>query len=319
MTARRTRGFTLLETMVALAILALSLMAIFRLNSGAISMHAYSKKLTVASLLARSKMTDLEQELYDKGFNNDDEEKTGDFSDEGWSSFKWRAKIIAPRTDGVSPDQILGAIFNIPMGSGSSQGPLGAISALFGGSGSGTTPAAGTTPPSGGPLPPGAQPQGGLGPMAGLIQTQFTQMVDQITKAVREVHLTVTWRDGKQLESIDLVTHVVSFGPGGDRNGNLQVAAATAAANNTMVNARTGAPVPNPRPGPNGLIDPATGDPVITLEQWQQQHPGSPFGGPGGPGLPGGPGGAGGGLLGPGGIFGGNPNAVPIPRPRRPQ
>src|SRR5262245_51910813 len=107
MRASRAIGFTLLETMVALAILALSLMAIFRLNSGAVSMHAYSKKLTVASLLARSKMTDLEQELYDKGFNNDDEEKTGDFSDEGWSSFKWRAKIIAPRTDGVSPGQII--------------------------------------------------------------------------------------------------------------------------------------------------------------------------------------------------------------------
>lgn len=278
MTGRRALGFTLLETMVALAILALSLMAIFNLNSGAISMHAYSKKLTVASLLARSKMTDLEQELYDKGFNNDDEEKTGDFSDEGWSSFKWRAKIIAPRTDGVSPDQIIGAIFNLPIGSGSSQGPLGAISELFGGSKSGTSPSAGT--PAGGPLPPGAQTQGGLGPMAGLIQTQFTQMVDQITKTVREVHLTVTWRDGKRLESIDLVTHVVSFGPGGDRNGNLQAAAATAAANNTMVNARTCVPVPNPRPGPTGLIDPATGDPVVPLSQCQ--------GGAGGP-LGGGP------------------------------
>src|SRR5712692_5878851 len=105
-------GFTLLEVIVSMAILGLALMAIFDLNAGAVAMHAYTKKLTVASLLARSKMIDIEQDLYDKGFNNDDEEKSGDFSDEGWSSFKWRAKILAPRTQGVSPEQLIGAIFN---------------------------------------------------------------------------------------------------------------------------------------------------------------------------------------------------------------
>jgi general secretion pathway protein I len=268
MTARRALGFTLLETMVALAILALSLVAIFNLNSGAISMHAYSKKLTVASLLARSKMTDLEQELYDKGFSNDDDEKSGDFSDEGWSSFKWRAKIIAPRTQGVSPDQILGAIFNLPIGSGSSQDPMGALGKLFGGSS--TAAGASITPPGSGSLPPGAQPQSGLGAMGGLLQTQFTQMVDQITKAVREVNLTVTWKDGKQVESMDVVTHVLSFGPGGDRNGNLQAAAAQASANNTWVNPRTGVPVPNPMQGPNGqMLDPVTREPLIRQTDFQ--------------------------------------------------
>lgn len=292
----RAAGFTLLETMIAMAILALSLMAIFNLNSGAVAMHAYGKKLTVASLLARSKMTDLEQDLYDKGFNNDDEEKSGDFSDEGWSSFKWRAKIIAPKTQGVSPDQLVGAIFNLPIGSGDTQGPLGALSSLFAGSGasSSSDSASKATPTSGGALPPGAQATGSLGPMAGLMQTQFTQMVDQITKAVREVHLTVSWKDGKQIESVNLVTHVVSFGPGGDRNGNLAAAAAQAQANTlsgAMVNARTGALVLNPRQGPDGQwIDPQTGDRVVPQ---QGQLPGS-----GGAVTPGAP--------------GQNPNATPI-------
>jgi general secretion pathway protein I len=67
--------------------------------------------------------------------------------------------------------------------------------------------------------------------MAGLMQGQFNQMVDQLTKAVREVHLTVSWREGKQLETLDLVTHVVSMGPGSDRNGNLQAAQLNAAVN----------------------------------------------------------------------------------------
>ncbi|HEY8211778.1 MAG TPA: prepilin-type N-terminal cleavage/methylation domain-containing protein [Myxococcaceae bacterium] len=212
---RRRAGFTLLETMVAMAILAGSLMAIARLNSGSVAMHAYTKKVTVATLLARSKMTDLEQELYDKGFSADDDEQSGDFSAEGFSSFKWRAKILAPRTSGVSTDQLLAAVFNIPVGGGGDgQDGLSAISSLFGGA-SGSPPGGDG---KGGPA--GAGGAGALAGMAGgLAQAQMTQFLDQIAKTVREVHLTVTWRDGTIVESVDLVTHVVSLGPGSDRNG----------------------------------------------------------------------------------------------------
>src|SRR4051812_11873585 len=114
MTRAARQGFTLLEVVVALAILSLALMAIFKLNSGAIAMHAYTKRLTVATLLARSKMTDIEQELYDKGFNTDDEEQSGDFSEEGWSSFRWRARILAPRTENVSPDVFIATLLGMP-------------------------------------------------------------------------------------------------------------------------------------------------------------------------------------------------------------
>ncbi|HME90966.1 MAG TPA: prepilin-type N-terminal cleavage/methylation domain-containing protein [Myxococcaceae bacterium] len=277
---RRRAGFTLLEVVVALSILGLALMAIYDLNAGAIASHAYVKKLTVASMLARSKMTDVEQELYDKGFSADDEEKSGDFSDEGWSAFKWRATIAAPKTNGVSPEQLLGAIFNLPLGgSGSSSDPLGALSALFGGGTSAPKPPDGQssgsapTPTPGGPL---SSPMGALG--ANMLQNQFTQLVDQITKSVREVHLTVSWKEGKNIETLDVVTHVVSMGPGGDRNGNLAAAAQQAAlqASGGLVNSRTGQPCLNPRPGPGGgMIDPQTGDPCVPANQ---SGPGGVFG-----------------------------------------
>ena len=212
---RQARGFTLLEAMVAMAILAGSLMAIARLNSGAVAMHAYTKKVTVATMLARSKMTDLEQELYDKGFSADDDEQSGDFSNEGFSSFKWRAKILAPRTTGVSTDQLLAAVFNIPVGGGGGEDGLSAISSLFGGGAGGADGKRGA-----------AGAGGALAGMAGgLAQTQMTQFLDQISKMVREVHLSVTWRDGNIVESVDLVTHVVSLGPGSDRNGSANAAA----------------------------------------------------------------------------------------------
>ncbi len=271
----RNRGFTLLETVVALAILALALMAIFDMNSGAVANHVYTKHLTVASLLARSKMTDLEQKLYDEGFSTDDDEESGDFSTEGWPGFKWRAKIIAPKTDGVSPDQLIGAIFNLPIGE--MGGDLGGLSSLFGDAGGkgGKDGKSGSS----GPVPAG----GGLGGMAGMAQPMFKQMIDQLTQAVREVHLTVTWKEGKLVESMDVVTHVVSLGPGSDRNGGAAAAAAAATGqqppdtSNQWVNPQTGMLVPNPIPGPNGqMLDPTTRQPLMNRLQWlnQQNNPG---------------------------------------------
>ncbi|NMO21590.1 prepilin-type N-terminal cleavage/methylation domain-containing protein [Pyxidicoccus fallax] len=287
---RRNRGFTLLEVVVALAILGLALMAIFDLNSGAVANHVYTKRLTVASLLARSKMTDLEQKLYDDGFSNDDDEESGDFSDEGWPQFKWRARIIAPKLDGVTPDQLIGAIFNLPIGDNADGDPLGGIAAMFGGSTGGGKDGAS----SGGPQPAG---MGGLGGAAmGMAQPMFTQMVQQITQTVREVHLTVYWQEGTQVESIDLVTHVVSLGPGSDRNGGAAFEQSQGqqppGQENDWVDPNTGLVVPNPIDGPNGTkLHPTTRAPLIRRDVFNQQRNGGqpPNGGinPGG-GRPGG-------------------------------
>ncbi|PTL80436.1 prepilin-type N-terminal cleavage/methylation domain-containing protein [Vitiosangium sp. GDMCC 1.1324] len=260
---RRSRGFTLLETVVALAILALALMAIFDINSGAVSNHAYAKKLTVATLLARSKMTDMEQKLYDEGFSNDDQEESGDFSQEGWGSFKWRAKIIAPRTEGVSPEQLIGAIFNLPIGEG---GDLSGIASMFGGGG-GKDAKSGSSTTTANPM---------AGAMMGMAQPMFTQMVQQITQTVREVHLTVYWKEGTQVESLDLVTHVVSLGPGSDRNGGFSPNNGTQSQDmtNQWVDPATGFIVQG-TPGANGqMMNPQTGQPLMRRSDYLQQRGG---------------------------------------------
>ncbi|AEI65943.1 prepilin-type N-terminal cleavage/methylation domain-containing protein [Corallococcus macrosporus] len=259
---KRAQGFTLLEVVVALAILGMALMAIFDLNAGAVANHVYTKRLTVASLLARSKMTDLEQDLYDDGFSMDDEEESGDFSDEGWTQFKWRARIIAPKTDGVTPDQLIGAIFNLPIGDSGGDDPLSGLAGLFGGGAGGKDGAS-----SGGPQAAGL---GGMGGAAmGMAQPMFTQMVEQITQTVREVHLTVYWQEGTQVESIDLVTHIVSLGPGSDRNGGAAGGQGIGSDNQWVT--QDGRQVPNPIPGPNGtMLDPATRQPLRRASEAQQ-------------------------------------------------
>ncbi len=54
------RGFTLLEVMVAMSIMAIGLVAVFQMQSQSISMSTEARFQTTASFLAQSKMADLE-------------------------------------------------------------------------------------------------------------------------------------------------------------------------------------------------------------------------------------------------------------------
>lgn len=277
------RAFTLLEVVIALAILGVTLVAVFDITSNAMTSHVYAKKLTVATLLARSKMVDLEQELIDQGFPSDDDEDSGDFSDDGWPSIQWRSRVIAPKTAGLSPEQLFSAVFNLPLGDVSEGGGgMAAMAALFGGAPKGNASQGGGA----------AGLMGALGPAAGLAQGQFTQMVDQLQKSVREVHLTVLWKEGKATETIDLVTHVVSLGPGSDRNGGAAAAAGLpqAAAGDVWVRPDNGQVVPNPQPSPTGagMVDPRDGTQLMTQAQYQAARGGAAGAAPPFPGLPGG-------------------------------
>lgn len=86
-------GFTLIEVVVALAILAISLTALLTTQAASLRNASKVRDLTIATLLARSKMVDIEQELFDEGFTTGDQEDSGDFSDEGYREFKWEAKV----------------------------------------------------------------------------------------------------------------------------------------------------------------------------------------------------------------------------------
>ncbi|HYV65609.1 MAG TPA: prepilin-type N-terminal cleavage/methylation domain-containing protein, partial [Myxococcales bacterium] len=93
---RSCRGFTLLEVMISLAILAVSLVAISGLNGGAVAMEAYSRRATEATLLLRAKMNDLEDQLHKDGFSDFDDDKRGTFEEEGAPDYAWRAEILKP-------------------------------------------------------------------------------------------------------------------------------------------------------------------------------------------------------------------------------
>lgn len=192
--ARSSAGFTLLEVIIAVAILGVSLVAVHAINGGALSMHAYAKRLTVATLLARSKIVDVESKLQSEGFPADDETEEGDFDEEGFPSYKWKAEIIRPKTEDISTDALL-SMFGMGGDSDSANNPL--ASAMGAGG-------------------QAAAAQGGQ-MLAGVMQTQLQTMMTQLGQTLREVRVTVYWPDGKQMDQFTVVTHVVSLGPGTDQ------------------------------------------------------------------------------------------------------
>jgi general secretion pathway protein I len=176
---RRRRGFTLLEVMVAMAILAASLVAISEVVGGALRNHVRARQLDAATLLARTKMVEVQAEYERKGFRDFDDEEQGTFEEDGHPEVRWRLEVRRPSVD-------LGA--------------EGVLAALTGGK----TVADLLPPPDQAPQLAGIQDA-----IAAMLQTQLAAFGEQLKKSVREVRLTVAWQSGPAEESFDVVTHLV--------------------------------------------------------------------------------------------------------------
>jgi prepilin-type N-terminal cleavage/methylation domain-containing protein len=90
---RRAGGFSLLEVMVALAILALALVVLVGITSDNVRNTQHAKMVTVATFLARAKMAEIEDIVLKDGFTENDEEDEGDFDDAGWPQIRWKTII----------------------------------------------------------------------------------------------------------------------------------------------------------------------------------------------------------------------------------
>ena len=90
---RPQRGFTLLEVMVALAILASTLVVLLQIITNNVRATHHAKLTTVATLLARGKMIDIEDGIFENGFSTDNEVTNGTFKDQGYPAFRWDSSI----------------------------------------------------------------------------------------------------------------------------------------------------------------------------------------------------------------------------------
>jgi general secretion pathway protein I len=86
-------GFSLLEVMVAIAILALSLVVLVRITTNNVRAAAHAQLVTSAAFLSRAKLAAMEDDILATGFTDSDQEDAGDFSDEGFPHFRWQSVL----------------------------------------------------------------------------------------------------------------------------------------------------------------------------------------------------------------------------------
>lgn len=193
---RRGAGFTLLEVMVALAILSMGLMALSDVVGGALRNHVRASQLDVATLLARGKMAELEDRFELKGFSDFDQQEEGTFEKEGHPEIRWAMQVIRPQVE-LGPEKILAMLTG---GEGAGKG-MDALLAQLGQKGGAQQPGEPRT----------VNP--GTAAMAAAMQAQLTTLGEQIKKGVRELRLTVSVPQGKRESSFTVVTHLVVLAP----------------------------------------------------------------------------------------------------------
>jgi general secretion pathway protein I len=168
-----TFGFTLLEVLIAIAILALGVVALFQSQASSLRMAQAARTLTVATQLARAKLFDCRFDLIKKGFGLGSYDESGDFSDDDFPDYEWECHAYPFEIPLPNQDQI----------------QQGMKAGQKGDTGAGASMSASM-----------------LAPFFNLISPAFKN-------SVRELILIVRWKEGEATEELKVVTHVVNREP----------------------------------------------------------------------------------------------------------
>jgi prepilin-type N-terminal cleavage/methylation domain-containing protein len=196
---RLRRAFTLLEVVIALAILAVGMTVLLQTQATAVVMTSEADKMRIGTLLAQEKMAECELYVEKNGFSSEDIDEDGDFSDFGEEDFRadvgdidiastlgdYRWAYTIREIELTMPDDLTGTASELI-----GEGYLGDVDM------SETT----TTDNS-----------LDLGDL-GLTSDTVT---DQLSSYIREVRVLVWWSDekddeGNYIDSVELVTHVIN-------------------------------------------------------------------------------------------------------------
>ena len=194
-----TRGFTLLEVMVGLALLGLGLVVLMKSAAGSIFNAEEAHMIGISTDLARAKMYDIEEILLKDGFTDTSQSQESEecFKDEGWPNVCYSYKVEEPKlpsydeltqmaqgkaksdaaqalgSAGSAGSALLSQLGSGDLGSaagGFENSMLGGMLGMFGAS-SGIDAAAG----------------------ASMIQSQYAMFQEVLKVSVRKVTLSMTW------------------------------------------------------------------------------------------------------------------------------
>lgn len=164
------QGFTLLETMIAMAIMLVAFAAIMAVESNSINATTRAKTMNVVAMLAKNRMVQLEYEFEGKTFDEFKKENSGTF-EEPYQDYRWKTEV----------KEIKFPPLTIP---GSKQGDS-----------SGATPG----------------PAGGAEGATDAVELLTKLITQYLSKAVREVTVTVLWKKGGGEQSFSVSTYWVDL------------------------------------------------------------------------------------------------------------
>lgn len=202
MSASQKKGFTLVEVVVAVAILGAALVSIFAAQGGAIQAGARARRITTASLLARCKMGEIEENVLRDGLPAvSDRGSDGCCEDgevEGFTCDWSVDRIVLPDSTQLAGED----------GEGGQGGILDGLAGAAGGAAdsSGGTPGismeavlAGAANVNSGDM---------ISQMA--MQYVFPILKPQLEEQIRRATVTIRWREGSREESFDIVQFLVA-------------------------------------------------------------------------------------------------------------
>ncbi len=190
-------GFTLMEVMVAVGILALGLTAIFSSQGQAIKVGTRAQHMNVAALMARCKMGELEEQILREGLPAvDDSGRDGCGEDAELEGFEceWRIdRVVLPDDalagEGVDGEEEGSSARSVLGDEGAQTGAIDSMLAGAGGLGGGDA----------------------FAEMA--IGIAFPVMKPAIEEQVRRASVTVRWREGTSTREFDVVQYLVAEQP----------------------------------------------------------------------------------------------------------
>ena len=217
------RGFTLLEVLMAIAILGLGLSVLLGAQTGLFANATRTEHISIATGLARCRMSEVELDLLQKGYPLVESEGEGPCcmgeSSEGFTC-AWKVKrIVMPEMgfgdggiEGGLADQEMSIDGGLNLGttglgasSGGTPGPLGLLMQLEATKGQnlGTKPDIGSL---------ATQLQGSMGGVDGLasmvLGMVYPTLKPMLEASIRKVTVSVKWHEGSRERTLDLTQYV---------------------------------------------------------------------------------------------------------------